>query len=66
MFRVKVVGHKQAVLFDKLYALYNKGISCLLFSPTVGKYLKKSTLDRTLTPSTKESKIISDCRVPVS
>ena len=65
MFRVKVVGHKQAALFDKLYALYNIGISCLLLSPTIGKYLKKSTLNRTLTPSTKESKIISDCRVDV-
>ena len=57
MFRVKVFGHKQAALFEKLYALYSKGISCLLLSPTVGKYLKKSTLHRTLTPSTKESKI---------
>nr|XP_022289690.1 uncharacterized protein LOC111101474 [Crassostrea virginica] len=60
MFRVKVFGHKQAALFEKLYALYSKGISCLLLSPTVGKHLEKSTLHRTLTPSTEESKIIPD------
>ena len=60
MFRVKVFGHKQAALFEKLYALYSKGISCLLLSPTVGKYLLMSTLHRILTPSTEESKIIPD------
>nr|XP_022289705.1 uncharacterized protein LOC111101486 [Crassostrea virginica] len=61
MFRVKVVGHKQAALFEKLYALYNKGISCLLSSPTIGEYLIMSTLVITLTPLgiTEEHEIIS-------
>ena len=60
MFKEKVVGHKQAALFEKLYLLYNKGISCLLLSPTIANYLIKSTLDRTLTPSTEECEISSD------
>ena len=65
MFRVKAFGHKQAALFEKLYALYSKGISCLLLSPTVGKHLEKSTLYRNLTLSTEESKIIPDFRLDV-
>ena len=65
MFRVKIVGHKQATLFEKLYALYNKGISCLLLSPTIAKYLIKSTPNRTLTPSTEECEIISDFHLDV-
>ena len=59
MFRVKVVGHRQVTLFDQLHALYNEGSPCLLTSPSIGKYLKKSTLYRILTPSTEESKLFS-------
>ena len=55
MFRVKVVGHKQAVLFEKLHSLYNEGIICLLLSPTIGEYLEKSIPYRYLKPGTEET-----------
>lgn len=34
MFRLKVTGHTQSLLFDRLYYLYIKGIPCLLLSFT--------------------------------
>ena len=65
MFRVKVIEHKQAALFEKLYALYSKGISCLLLSPTIGKYPEKSIHYKYLTPGTEETSIISDYLIEV-
>ena len=65
MFRVKVVGHRQAILFDQLCALYNKGISCLLLSPTIGKYLREQTLNRNLITGTDETTLISNYRIDV-
>jgi hypothetical protein len=35
MFRVKVTGAAQSLLFEQVHNLYCKGISCLLFSPTL-------------------------------
>lgn len=65
MFRVKVVGHKQAVLFEKLHSLYNEGIICLLLSPTIGEYLEKSIPYRYLKPGTEETTIVSDYLIDV-
>ena len=65
MFMVKVVGHKQAALLEKLYALYNEGIICLLSSPTIGEYLEKSSPVRYLTPGTEETTIVSDYHIDV-
>ena len=50
MFRLKVIGHTQSELFNQLYDLYCKGISCLLLSPTIGKYLNlmMMVINRTL------------------
>ena len=59
MFRGKVVGHTQVVLFDQLYGLYCKGLPCLLLSPTLQKYLKLPILDRIMTFRTDEGSIIS-------
>ena len=65
MFRVKVVGHKRAALFEKLYALYNEGIICLMLSPTIGEYLEKSIHYKYLTPGTEETRIVSDYYIDV-
>ena len=43
MFRVKVVGHTQVSLFEQLYALYSKGISCLLISPGISSFLNATS-----------------------
>lgn len=59
MFRLKVIGHTQSLLFDRLYNLYNKGIPCLLLSCTVGKYLNYAILNETLKFPTEESRIRS-------
>lgn len=58
MFRVKVVGHRQAALFDELHALYCNGISCLLSSPTLADLLKMPILNRTPALRTDENSII--------
>nr|XP_022287487.1 uncharacterized protein LOC111100146 [Crassostrea virginica] len=60
MFRVKVVGQTQVSLFEQLYALYNRGIPCLLISPTIGRILNMAILNRMLTFRTEESSLISD------
>lgn len=59
MFRLKVIGHTQSLLFDRLYHLYIKGIPCLLLSFTVGKYLNYAILNETLKFPTEESRIRS-------
>lgn len=59
MFRLKVIGHTQSLLFDRLYNLYNKGIPCLLLSFTVGKYLNYAIFNETLKFPTEESRIRS-------
>ncbi|XP_078337031.1 uncharacterized protein LOC111099656 isoform X1 [Crassostrea virginica] len=63
MFRVKVVGQTQVALYDQLFDLYCKGISCLLLSPTIGQYLYMPIIDRTLTFRTDEGSIIHSCRL---
>nr|XP_022286728.1 uncharacterized protein LOC111099655 isoform X1 [Crassostrea virginica]XP_022286729.1 uncharacterized protein LOC111099655 isoform X1 [Crassostrea virginica] len=65
MFRVKVVGQKQVALFNQLFGLYCKGISCLLLSPTIGEYLYMPIVDRTLTFRTDEGSIIHSCRLDI-
>ena len=60
MFRVKVVGHTQVSLFEQLYALYNKGILCLLMSPTIDRFLNIVILNGMLTFRTDDTRLISD------
>lgn len=59
MFRVKVTGHTQSLLFDRLYYLYNEGLSCLLLSSTVGHHLNNAIVNETLECTTEESGIRS-------
>ena len=61
MFRVKVVGQTQVALYDQLFDLYCKGISCLLLSPTLEKQLYMPILNRTLTFRTDEGSIFHSC-----
>jgi hypothetical protein len=63
MFRVKVRGTAQSLLFDQVYNLYYKGISCLLLSPTLRPYLSRAILDRTLVVRTDEGSMISNDRL---
>nr|XP_022288208.1 uncharacterized protein LOC111100529 [Crassostrea virginica]XP_022288209.1 uncharacterized protein LOC111100529 [Crassostrea virginica]XP_022288210.1 uncharacterized protein LOC111100529 [Crassostrea virginica]XP_022288211.1 uncharacterized protein LOC111100529 [Crassostrea virginica] len=65
MFRVKVVGQTQVSLFEQLYALYTRGILCLLKSPTIGRFLNMAILNRMLTFRIVESSIISDVMLDV-
>ena len=65
MFRVKVVGQTQVLLFEQLYALYSIGISCLLRSPTIGRFLNMAILNRMLTFRTDETRPISDVMLNV-
>lgn len=39
MFRFRVTGHSQHVLFRKLYRLYCRGIQCLQLSPTLRHFI---------------------------
>ena len=66
MFRVKVVGQTQVSLFEQLYALYIRGIPCLLRSPTIGRFLNTAILNRMLTFRTDESSLISDVHFDIS
>ena len=65
MFRVKVVGQTQVSLFEQLYALYNRGLPCLLRSPTIGRFLNMAILNGMLTFRTDESSLISDVTLDV-
>ena len=65
MFRVKVVGHTQVSLFEQLYALYNRGIPCLLRSPTIGRVLNMAILHGMLTFSTNEISLISEVKLDI-
>nr|XP_022287139.1 uncharacterized protein LOC111099920 [Crassostrea virginica]XP_022287140.1 uncharacterized protein LOC111099920 [Crassostrea virginica]XP_022287141.1 uncharacterized protein LOC111099920 [Crassostrea virginica]XP_022287142.1 uncharacterized protein LOC111099920 [Crassostrea virginica]XP_022287143.1 uncharacterized protein LOC111099920 [Crassostrea virginica] len=65
MFRVKVVGQTQVSLFEQLYALYNRGIPCLLRSPTIDRFLNMVILNGMLTFRTDESSFISDVMLDV-
>jgi hypothetical protein len=65
MFRDKVTGAAQHALFNQLYDLYCKGISCLLLSPTLRPYLSQAILYRTLTVRTDEDSIIPSHRLDI-
>jgi hypothetical protein len=66
MFRVKVKGAAQSILFDQVYSLYCKGISCLLLSPALRPYLSRAILDRTLVVRTHEDSMISNIRLDMN
>ena len=65
MFRVKVVGQTQVSLFEQLYALYTRGIPCLLRSPTIGRILNMAILNGMLSFRTDETRLISDIMLDV-
>ena len=60
MFRVKVTGQTQVLLFNQLYDLYCKVISCLLLSPTIGTYLVLRLISRTLEVNICEPDAVAD------
>ncbi|XP_061190785.1 uncharacterized protein LOC133198836 [Saccostrea echinata] len=66
MFRKKVVGSAQTLMFSQLYDLYCKGVSCLLLSPTLRPYLSLSILYRSMSVFTNESSIISSTELDIS
>ncbi|XP_062591694.1 uncharacterized protein LOC134253198 [Saccostrea cucullata] len=66
MFRVKVTGSVQNVLFNALYGLYQKGISCLVLSSTLSPYISKAILYRTLRVSTDESSFMTSTELDIS
>ncbi|XP_048751605.2 uncharacterized protein LOC125663360 [Ostrea edulis] len=65
MFRVKVTGAAQSLLFDQVYNLYCKGISCLLLSPTIRPYLSRAILNKTLVIRTDEDSMISPVKLDI-
>ncbi|XP_062616023.1 uncharacterized protein LOC134277722 [Saccostrea cucullata] len=66
MFRYKVIGSIQTVLFNKLYKLYCEGIPCLLLSETLGPFLSLAILYRTLRMCTDESSVITNTELEIS
>ena len=60
MFRVKVTGQTQVLLFNQLYELYCKGISCLLLSPTIRTYLELILMHRSLEVTIFEPDAVAD------
>nr|XP_022338230.1 uncharacterized protein LOC111133831 [Crassostrea virginica] len=60
MFRVKVVGHTQDSLFEHLNALYSQGISCLLESPKIGRFLNLVILNSMQIFLTDETRLFSE------
>lgn len=51
-------GAAHNALFNQLYDLYCKGISCLLLSPTLRSHLSQAILNRALTVRTDEGSIV--------
>ncbi|XP_062620186.1 uncharacterized protein LOC134281775 [Saccostrea cucullata] len=66
MFRFKVTGSIQILLFDKLFELYCKGISGLLLSKTLRPFLSRAILYRALRVCTDESSIITNTELDIS
>lgn len=48
MFKLKVIGHAQAALFDQLYGFYDNGIECLCLSPTIQRYFSDAIINKKL------------------
>ncbi|XP_062592428.1 uncharacterized protein LOC134253853 [Saccostrea cucullata] len=66
MFRLKITGSVQASLFRQLCYLYYEGISCLLFSPTLRRFLSIPIVNRTLSVCTNEVRFISSAELDMS
>ena len=63
MFRVKVVGHAQTALFEKLLELYHMGICHLIDNTTIGENVRNLKLRKIQAVMTNESNITSDARM---
>lgn len=58
LFKEKVVGHTQSLLFDQLYGLYNEGaVQCILMCPSMLPHLGVAFLDKTQLFETDEKHI---------
>ncbi|XP_062586863.1 uncharacterized protein LOC134248487 [Saccostrea cucullata] len=66
MFRFKLTGSIQTLLFNKLYELYCKGISSLLLSETLRPFLSQAILYRGLRVCTDEGSIITNTELEIS
>ncbi|XP_062595981.1 uncharacterized protein LOC134257371 [Saccostrea cucullata] len=66
MFRLKLTGSIQTLLFNKLNELYCKGISSLLLSETLRPFLSQAILYRALRVCTDESSIITNAELEIN
>lgn len=58
LFKEKVIGHTQSLLFDQLYGLYNEGaVQCILMCPSMLPHLGVAFLDKTQVFETDEKHI---------
>lgn len=65
MFQSKIHGHSQELLYDRLLEFYNKGIACLLHSPSIRRSLMQAILHREYVVSTREMDIVSEVRLHI-
>ncbi|XP_062595561.1 uncharacterized protein LOC134256899 [Saccostrea cucullata] len=66
MFRFKVTGSMQTLLFNNLNELYCKGISSLLLSETLRPFLSQAILYRGLRVCTDEGSIITNTELDIT
>lgn len=63
MFKLKVIGHAQAAIFDQLYGFYDSGIECLCLSPTIKRYFSDAIINKTLPFTQEKRRILNDVHV---
>nr|XP_022331450.1 uncharacterized protein LOC111129378 [Crassostrea virginica] len=61
LFLSKVHGSAQGGLFQQLHSLYEKGLACLLQSPSIKSYITRVLCNPRLSICTDEARIISEC-----
>ncbi|XP_078321985.1 uncharacterized protein LOC111112408 [Crassostrea virginica] len=61
LFQSKVHGSAQKKLFLQLHGLYEKGLVCLLQSPSIKSYISDVLYNPRLSICTSEDKMISEC-----
>lgn len=59
MFKEKVTGYTQSLLFEQMYDLYNEGIQCILRCTTIQPHLKVAIEDKMRIFKTNENSIRS-------
>ena len=65
MFLTKIHGSAQRSLFLQLHGLYEKGLACLLLSPSIGSYITDVLYNPRLSICTNEDIMISECEYDV-